>query len=110
MKSVRKCLNCEITITGRTDKRFCSDQCRATYNNQNRGESEKLITYVKDRAGHDLRYAIDASKIARELGWLPQETFESGMRKTVQWYLDNPVWVEGVVSGSYRDWLQKQYN
>jgi dTDP-glucose 4,6-dehydratase len=68
------------------------------------------ITFVKDRPGHDRRYAIDASKIARELDWKPKETFESGIQKTVQWYLDNPVWVEGVVNGSYRDWLQKQYN
>ena len=68
------------------------------------------ITYVKDRPGHDRRYAIDASKVERELGWRPAETFDTGIRKTVRWYLDNPVWVEGVVSGSYRDWLQKQYN
>jgi dTDP-glucose 4,6-dehydratase len=68
------------------------------------------ITYVKDRPGHDRRYAIDASKVEHELGWRPAETFDTGIRKTVQWYLDNPVWVEGVVSGSYRDWLQKQYN
>jgi dTDP-glucose 4,6-dehydratase len=68
------------------------------------------ITFVKDRPGHDRRYAIDASKIERELGWRPAETFETGIRKTVQWYLDNPQWVDGVVSGSYRDWLQKQYH
>jgi dTDP-glucose 4,6-dehydratase len=68
------------------------------------------ISYVQDRPGHDRRYAIDASKLERELGWRPAETFDTGIRKTVQWYLDNPVWVEGVVSGSYRDWLQKQYN
>jgi len=68
------------------------------------------ITFVKDRPGHDRRYAIDASKIKRELGWRPAETFDSGIKKTVQWYLNNPAWVEGVVSGSYRDWLQKQYN
>ena len=68
------------------------------------------ITFVADRPGHDRRYAIDASKIERELGWRPTETFDTGIRKTVQWYLDNPVWVEGVVSGSYRDWLQKQYH
>ena len=68
------------------------------------------ITYVKDRPGHDRRYAIDASKVERELGWRPAETFDTGIRKTVQWYLDNPVWIEGVVSGSYRDWLSKQYN
>ena len=68
------------------------------------------ITFVKDRPGHDRRYAIDASKVERELGWRPAETFDTGIRKTVQWYLDNPIWIEGVVSGSYRDWLQKQYN
>ncbi|MDZ3934811.1 GDP-mannose 4,6-dehydratase, partial [Escherichia marmotae] len=61
-----------------------------------------LITFVADRPGHDLRYAIDASKIARELGWLPQETFESGMRKTVQWYLANESWWKQVQDGSYR--------
>lgn len=68
------------------------------------------ITYVKDRPGHDRRYAIDASKVERELGWRPAETFDTGIRKTVEWYLHNPSWIEGVVSGSYRDWLQKQYN
>jgi dTDP-glucose 4,6-dehydratase len=68
------------------------------------------ITFVKDRPGHDRRYAMDASKLKRELGWRPAETFDSGIRKTVQWYLDNPAWVEGIVSGSYRDWLQKQYS
>lgn len=68
------------------------------------------ITFVKDRPGHDRRYAIDASKIERDLGWRPTETFDSGIRKTIRWYLDNPAWVEGVVSGSYRDWLKKQYS
>jgi dTDP-glucose 4,6-dehydratase len=68
------------------------------------------ITFVKDRPGHDRRYAIDASKVERELGWRPAQTFETGIRKTVQWYLDNPDWIKGVVSGSYRDWLHKQYN
>lgn len=68
------------------------------------------ITFVADRPGHDRRYAIDASKIERELAWRPAETFDTGIRKTVQWYLNNPVWVEGVISGSYRDWLQKQYS
>ncbi len=68
------------------------------------------ITYVKDRPGHDRRYAIDASKLERELGWKPSETFETGIQKTVQWYLDNQEWTEGVLSGSYRDWVKKQYN
>ncbi len=63
---------------------------------------EDLITYVKDRPGHDLRYAIDASKIERELGWKPEETFESGLRKTVQWYLDNKGWWQAVLDGSYK--------
>jgi len=67
------------------------------------------ISYVTDRPGHDRRYAIDASKIARELGWKPAETFDSGIRKTVQWYLDNPQWVAHVQSGVYRDWLDKNY-
>lgn len=67
------------------------------------------ITHVQDRPGHDRRYAIDACKIERELGWKPAETFETGIRKTVQWYLDNPEWVQHVQSGSYRDWVQKQY-
>ena len=67
------------------------------------------ITYVKDRLGHDRRYAIDATKIERELNWTPQETFESGIQKTVQWYLDNSDWVQGVKSGEYRKWIGKQY-
>ena len=67
------------------------------------------ITYVQDRPGHDRRYAIDARKIERELGWRPVETFETGIRKTVQWYLDHPEWVAQVQSGSYRDWLVQQY-
>jgi dTDP-glucose 4,6-dehydratase len=67
------------------------------------------ITSVKDRPGHDRRYAIDASKIERELGWKPAETFESGIRKTVQWYLANPDWVANVQSGAYREWVQTQY-
>ena len=68
-----------------------------------------LITYVKDRPGHDVRYAIDASKIERELGWTPKESFETGLRKTVEWYLNNNEWVEHVQSGEYQSWLNKQY-
>ena len=67
------------------------------------------ITYVTDRPGHDRRYAIDASKIERELGWKPSETFETGIRKTVQWYLDNQPWVNRVQSGAYREWVQTNY-
>ena len=73
----------------------------ASYNTQ--------ISYVKDRPGHDRRYAIDASKIERDLGWKPAETFDTGIRKTVQWYLANPEWVANVQSGAYRDWVQTQY-
>ncbi|WP_312931148.1 dTDP-glucose 4,6-dehydratase [Pseudomonas sp.] len=69
----------------------------------------ELLTYVQDRPGHDLRYAIDASKIQRELGWVPEETFESGIRKTVQWYLDNTEWVAHVKSGSYQQWIDSNY-
>jgi len=67
------------------------------------------INFVKDRPGHDRRYAIDASKIERELEWRPAETFETGIRKTVQWYLDNQDWVQNVTSGAYREWVEKQY-
>ncbi|VVQ25443.1 dTDP-glucose 4,6-dehydratase [Pseudomonas fluorescens] len=69
----------------------------------------KLITYVQDRPGHDQRYAIDAGKIQRELGWTPEETFESGIRKTVEWYLNNQPWVEHVKSGSYQQWIDQNY-
>jgi len=67
------------------------------------------ITFVRDRPGHDRRYAIDASKIERELGWVPAETFESGIRKTVRWYLDNQDWVDNITSGAYREWVSRQY-
>jgi len=74
------------------------------------GQSYKTqITFVKDRPGHDRRYAIDATKLERELGWKPAETFETGIRKTVQWYLDNQDWVENITSGQYRNWVEKQY-
>lgn len=67
------------------------------------------ITFVKDRAGHDRRYAIDARKLERELNWKPVETFESGIRKTVEWYLNNQQWVDNVTSGAYQEWIKKQY-
>lgn len=69
----------------------------------------RLKTYVQDRPGHDKRYAIDASKIERDLGWKPQETFETGLRKTVEWYLSNDGWVNNVTSGEYQNWLQQNY-
>jgi dTDP-glucose 4,6-dehydratase len=73
------------------------------------GPYARLITHVADRPGHDRRYAIDARKLERELGWRPAETFDSGIRKTVQWYLDHPDWVAEVQSGTYRDWLATNY-
>ncbi|NJB37073.1 dTDP-glucose 4,6-dehydratase [Croceivirga sp. JEA036] len=74
------------------------------------GTSEKLITFVKDRPGHDLRYAIDASKINQDLGWKPSVTFEEGLTKTIEWYLSNEVWLKSVTSGDYQNYYTKQYN
>ena len=74
------------------------------------GTSEKLITYVKDRPGHDLRYAIDATKINKELGWKPSVTFEEGLEKTINWYLNNEEWLKNVTSGAYKDYYKKQYS
>lgn len=74
------------------------------------GKSQELITYVKDRPGHDLRYAIDASKINKELGWKPSVTFEEGLEKTISWYLDNEEWLQNVTSGTYKEYYQKQYS
>ena len=73
------------------------------------GKPESLIQYVKDRPGHDRRYAIDATKLRTELGWKPQQTFRSGIRKTVEWYLSHKAWLESVVSGAYKDWVAVQY-
>ena len=73
------------------------------------GESAKLITYVTDRAGHDLRYAIDSSKLQRELGWKPSLQFEEGLEKTVDWYLANEAWVDRITSGAYQQYYEKQY-
>ena len=68
-----------------------------------------LIDFVKDRPGHDLRYAIDCSKLEKELGWVPLESFDSGLKKNIQWYLDNSQWVERVQSGEYREWIEQHY-
>jgi dTDP-glucose 4,6-dehydratase len=73
------------------------------------GSYKSLITFVKDRPGHDRRYAIDASKIERELDWRPKQTFETGIRRTVQWYLSNPDWIQNVTSGAYKNWITKNY-
>ena len=74
------------------------------------GASEKLITYVKDRAGHDLRYAIDSSKLKNELGWEPSLQFEEGIEKTVKWYLENKEWMDNITSGDYKEYYKKMYN
>jgi len=74
------------------------------------GPHRRLITYVKDRPGHDRRYAIDCTKLETELGWKQQESFETGLRKTVQWYLANDTWVHGVTSGDYRRWIETNYS
>ena len=71
------------------------------------GASENLITYVNDRAGHDLRYAIDSSKLKDELGWKPSLQFEEGIEKTVAWYLDNKEWLENITSGDYKEYYKK---
>ena len=73
------------------------------------GPRSDLITFVKDRPGHDMRYAIDASKITTELGWKPEETFETGILKTVKWYIDNRSWWENIISGAYTDYYSLQY-
>ena len=73
------------------------------------GSRRKLITFVADRPGHDVRYAINSSKICGELGWRPSISFESGLRKTVAWYLDHGSWVENVRTGAYRDWIRQNY-
>lgn len=75
-----------------------------------KGESAKLITFIKDRAGHDLRYAIDATKIKNELNWTPSITFEVGLEKTVEWYLENEEWLNNVTSGAYQNYYKEQYN
>ena len=87
---------------------ICSTNCSPRADGKAKYEVSKS-PYVKDRPGHDRRYAIDASKIERELGWKPAETFETGIRKTVQWYLDNQAWVANVTSGAYKNWVGKHY-
>ena len=77
---------------------------------RSKGESRKLITYLKDRAGHDMRYAIAASKINIKLGWKPSVTFEQGLRNTVKWYLSNEKWLNDVTSGAYQRYYDTHYN
>ena len=85
------------------------DELRPLAANASISSYRELISYVKDRPGHDQRYAIDATKIEQELGWQPAETFETGIRKTLEWYLHNQTWVEQIISGNYRQWIKKQY-
>ncbi len=74
-----------------------------------KGASEKLITYVTDRAGHDMRYAIDATKLKEELGWMPSLQFEEGISKTIDWYLENEAWLKDVTTGNYQNYYEAQY-
>ena len=74
------------------------------------GKSESLIKYVKDRPGHDRRYAIDNTKITNELGWEPSYTFEQGIKETIQWYLENPEWIDNIISGEYANYYEKMYS
>jgi len=98
---------CELTNLD-TVQRICDllDEMVPAANGNSR---RNLITFVKDRPGHDLRYAIDCSKLETELGWVPRESFETGLRRTIQWYLDNPQWVQRVKSGEYRSWIKLHY-
>ena len=98
---------CEKTNMGvlRTICALLDEICPDPFNSPH----ASLITFIKDRPGHDRRYAIDCGKIQRELGWQPKEKFESGLRKTIKWYLENPEWVESVQTGAYREWIQRQY-
>ncbi len=101
-------------VGGRSEQRnidVVKQLCRIVAEEAGAREAELLglITYVKDRPGHDLRYAIDCSRIESELGWRPQETFVTGLRKTVRWYLDNQAWVEAVRTGEYRRWIEQNY-
>ena len=78
--------------------------------NRREGRSRReLITFIKDRPGHDFRYAMDYSKLKQQLGWSPEETFETGIRNTIQWYLENDRWVERVKSGEYQSWIKAHY-
>jgi dTDP-glucose 4,6-dehydratase len=101
-------------VGGRSEQRnidVVKQLCRIVAEESGGSEAELagLITYVKDRPGHDLRYAIDCTRIERELGWQPKETFATGLRKTVRWYLDNQAWVTAVRTGEYRRWIEQNY-
>ena len=82
------------------------DEIKPAINEKPRRE---LITFVKDRPGHDKRYAVDFSKLNRELGWSPKESFGSGLRKTINWYLNQKMWVENIKTGAYQKWIEEQY-
>ncbi len=98
---------CEMTNID-VVRRICDEMDRMIPDS-GEGSRRRLITFVKDRPGHDLRYAIDCSKIERELGWRPLESFETGIRKTIQWYIDHQDWVQHITSGEYLRWIERQY-
>ena len=95
-----------------TNIALVKELCRQMDDKLNRpaGTNEKLISYVKDRAGHDLRYAIDATKLKDELGWMPSLQFEEGISKTIDWYLENTEWLDDVTSGNYKNYYEQQYH
>jgi dTDP-glucose 4,6-dehydratase len=93
----------------RTNIEVVRTLCRILGEHRSGRDYASQITFVRDRAGHDRRYAIDATKIRRELGWTPAETFESGLARTIRWYLDHPAWLQSVNSGEYHKWISLNY-
>jgi dTDP-glucose 4,6-dehydratase len=102
-------VNCKLSECGDGEAQLTTDDLQLTATKVSKSYRD-LITFVTDRPGHDRRYAIDCSKIQKELGWTPEETFATGLRKTIQWYLDNPEWVERVRSGEYQNWVKANYD
>ena len=96
-------------MNGKTSNFFKVIELTAAETGKSVEDVEKTITYVKDRPGHDKRYAIDCTKIKNELGWQRKMTFEQGLLATVKWYLNNPEWINNILNGSYKNWIEKNY-